>query len=126
MAEIVAMLAKILLYSGACLFFTFVVGTLLIGAFGDRLSLKGLERMKRFGWLVAGLMFACLGAGIMILVFHQISVGSATVRSRGGPGSSVSLETSPLLFSLAVIWELFCGGLLLAVAVGYLRKIGAK
>lgn len=116
------MLAKIVLYSAVGFFATFVVGALVLGIFGGRPSSRNVERTRRAGWLIAGLMFGCLGLGILILVFHQFSVGSATVRSRGGPGSSVSFESNPLLFSLAISWELFCGGLMLAVAAGYLRR----
>lgn len=116
------MLVRIMLYSAAGLFITFSAGALLLGILGDRLSAKTSERVRSVGWVVAGLMFGCVGLGILTMVWHQIGVGTVTLRSRAGTGFKFGFESSPFLFVLAMSWELFCSGLLLVVSAGYLRR----
>jgi len=111
-----------MLYSAAGLFITFSTGALLLGILGDRLSPKTSGRVRNIGWVVAGLMFGCVGLGILTMVWHQIGVSTVTLRSRAGTSFKFAFESSPFLFVLAMSWELFCSGLMLVVSAGYLRR----
>ena len=107
------------------MFLIFVVGAYFLALFKHRLSDLLVWRLKRLGWLIVGIAFMLIGLGILVLIIHQVGQGVATRVSRDGSRVGVSFSSSPLMFILMIVLEMFFMWLFSLIGVVYLKLFRA-